>query len=61
MEHWIVTDKTSDETAELTANQVEELTGVEFSYIEWVIEQDGFFENGRWKITSPKRRTIIST
>ena len=30
------------------------MTGVELSYIDWVIEEEGKFENGDWEVRVPQ-------
>ncbi len=43
-------DKAAGEESEADAGTVERMTGVEISYIDWVLEQDGKFENGDWEV-----------
>ncbi len=41
-------DRAAGEEVEADKATVERLTGVEIAYINWAIEQDGKFENGKW-------------
>ncbi len=46
-------DRATGEEIEADKKTVERLIGVEIAYINWAIEQDGKFENGKWAITYP--------
>lgn len=52
MDIWTITEKGTGNTLEINSDEVERLVGVEISYIEWTIQQDGRFENGRWRVVS---------
>ena len=41
-------ERATGEEIEADKTTVERLTGVEITYINWAIEQDGRFENGDW-------------
>ncbi len=46
-------DRATGEEVEVDATTVERVTGVEITYINWVIEQDGKFENTDWIVRKP--------
>ena len=50
MRKYIMVDKATGEEIEADAGTVERATGVEISYIDWVLEKDGKFENGNWEV-----------
>ena len=41
-------DRATGEEYDANCADLERITGVETSYIDWVIAGDGAFENGRW-------------
>lgn len=41
-------DRATDEEYDADGADLERITGVEVSYIDWAIAEDGAFENGRW-------------
>jgi hypothetical protein len=43
-------DRATGDVIEFDGCTIERLNGVEITYIEWVIEMDGKFENGDWII-----------
>ena len=47
--YWL-TDRETGGTTLVDEDTVERLIGVELGYVDWCIEQDGMFENGRWKV-----------
>lgn len=53
--YWVKNRVTGD-TALLDAEAVEKIIGVEFGYVEWCIDTDGLFENGRWRVWKPQAR-----
>jgi hypothetical protein len=48
--YWL-TDKRTGEEYDIGADDLVRLVGVELSFIDWAIETDGAFENGRWRVT----------
>ena len=50
MRLYTIVDKTTGEETEANADTVERILGVEISYIDWLLEQDGKFENGDWEV-----------
>jgi len=46
MRQYALVAKAAGDEIEADADTVERLTGVELSYIDWVIEEDGKFGNG---------------
>ena len=52
MRKYVLVDKPTADAIDADAGTVERLTGVEIGYIEWVIEEDGKFENGDWTVYS---------
>jgi hypothetical protein len=53
MRKYTLVDKATGEETAADAGTVERVTGVEIGYIEWVLEQDGKFENGEWVVCLP--------
>ncbi len=49
-------DRATGEEVEADKTKVERLTGIEITYINWSIEQDGKYEYGNWIITRINRR-----
>ncbi len=49
MPSYIVRDLDTGQTVEPGGHPVERLLRSELSYVDWVIEQEGAFENGRWR------------
>ena len=47
---YIVTERLSGESCDCDAAAVARITGVEITYIDWAIAEDGCFENGRWQV-----------
>jgi len=47
--YWL-TDRESDSAILVDEETVELVLEIEIRYIDWCIEQDGMFENGRWKV-----------
>ena len=47
---YLLTDKSTGKIALAEGATVEQLVGVEISYIGWAIECDGKFENGKWVV-----------
>ena len=45
-----LTDLTNGERLEVDAATVERVPGVEITYINWVLETDGVFENRKWRV-----------
>lgn len=43
-------DEATGDAIEAYADAVERITEVEIGYIDWMIEQDGKFENGDWEL-----------
>ena len=41
-------DRATGEEYEVDGAALERITGIEASYINWVIAEDGAFENGSW-------------
>ena len=50
MRKYALVDKATGDETEADADMVERVTGVEIDYIDWVLEQDGKFENGDWEV-----------
>ena len=50
MRKYKLVDKATGDEFEAYADTVESITGIEISYIDWVLEQDGKFENGDWVV-----------
>jgi len=46
-------DRATGEEFKADKATVGRVIGVEIAYINWAIEQDGMFENGKWAITYP--------
>ena len=64
MRKYTLVDKATGEEAEADADMVELITGVEIGYIDWVLRQDGKFENGNWEVRldddgKRKRQSIV--
>lgn len=51
--YWL-TDQTNGEATLVDADTVERLLGIELGYVEWCIEMDRMFENGKWRVLSGK-------
>jgi hypothetical protein len=51
MRTYTLLDRATGEKIEADKTTVERVTGVEIVYTDWVISQDGVFENGKWIIT----------
>ena len=47
--YWL-TELESEECICVDAETVERVLGVEISYIDWVLETDGQFENETWRL-----------
>ena len=50
MRKYTLVDKATGDAIEADADTVEQVTGVEISNIDLVLEQDGKFENGEWEV-----------
>ncbi len=50
MRVYLLTDRTNGELTLADGDTVERLLGVELGYVEWCIEENGAFENWRWKV-----------
>ena len=50
MQVYWVKDVVTGDAALLGSKAVEKIIGVEISYVEWCIDTDGLFENGRWRV-----------
>ena len=50
MRKYTLVDKVTGEETEADADMVERVTDVEIGYIDWVLQQDGKFENGNWEV-----------
>ncbi len=48
---WVLTDLQTGDVNQVDDDMIERLVGVEISYIRWAIEQDGYFENDRWRVS----------
>ena len=55
MRKYTLVDKVTGEETEADADMVERVTDVEIGYIDWVLQQDGKFENGNWEVRVSKR------
>ncbi len=49
MPSYIMSDLDTGQAVELCGHPVERLLRIELRYVDWVIEQEGAFENGRWR------------
>jgi hypothetical protein len=54
MRKYTLVDKANGEEIEAKEGTVERVIGVEISYIDFVLEQDGKFENGDWVVRVPQ-------
>ncbi len=64
MRIYTLVNKAAGEKTEADADTVELITGVEIGYINWVLRQDGKFENGNWEVRldddgNRKRQSIV--
>ena len=50
MPQWTIFDLQSEDTFPADDAMVERSVGVEVSCIRWAVEQDGLFENNRWRV-----------
>jgi hypothetical protein len=50
MHTYSLVDWATGEEIEVDATTVERITDIEIAYINWVIAQDGLFDNGDWII-----------
>jgi hypothetical protein len=50
MRKYTLVEKATGDAIEADADTVERVTSVEISYIDWVLELDGKFENGDWVV-----------
>ena len=57
MRKYTLVDKATGEGIEADADMVKRVTGVEIGYINWLLEQDGKFENVDWEVLSTDRRS----
>ena len=55
--YWL-TDQSNGEEALVDGDTVERLLGVELGYVEWCIDVDGVFENGKWRLLGGKQSSI---
>lgn len=53
MHTYSLVDRATGEEVEVDVTTVEQVTGIEITYIDWTIEQDGVFENADWVISKP--------
>jgi hypothetical protein len=51
--YWLKDRQTGEETL-VDGDTVARVIGVEIGYMEWCIEVDEAFENGRWRVRSAK-------
>jgi hypothetical protein len=51
--YWLKDRQTGEETL-VGGDTVARVLGVEIGYVEWCIDVDGVFENGKWKVRSGK-------
>ncbi len=49
--YWL-TDLETGDTALVDGGTIEQVLGVELGYVDWCIEQDGKYENGKWKVVA---------
>ena len=49
LQYWL-TDLTTGEGLQVDADTIERVLGVEISYINWVLENDGVYENRKWRV-----------
>ena len=47
---YLLVDRASGEEYEVDAARLEQVVGVETAYLDWVIAEDGAFENARWRV-----------
>jgi len=45
-----LTDRHSGDEYEVDADVLERILGIEASYVDWAIAEDGAFENGGWRV-----------
>jgi len=50
MPRYVLWDLDTGDPLVLEAEAVERLLGIELGYLDWTIEQDGLFENGKWRL-----------
>ena len=50
MRIYILVDKATGEEIEADADTVERIIGVDLSYLDCVLKEDGKFENGDWEV-----------
>lgn len=55
MRKYTLVDRVTGAEIEADADTVERVIGVEIGYIDWVLEQDGKFENGEWMVRSRRK------
>ena len=48
-QYWL-TDLTTGDSLLVDADTIERVLGVEISYINWVLENEEFYENGKWRV-----------
>lgn len=47
---YCLVDRATGEEYEVDGAALERITGVEASYIDWAVAEDGAFENGNWRV-----------
>ena len=50
MRKYTLVDKVTGEEVKADADTLERVVGVEIGYINWLLEQDGKFENQDWEV-----------